>query len=66
MCEPLFYPAEVREVFSLPDGWQPQGLLTVGYADRPGRLKSRKPVSEFVVFARDHRGRVPNRGREKT
>lgn len=66
MCAPLFCPAEVREVLSLPDGWQPQGLLTLGYAARPGRLKPRKPVSEFVVFAHDHRGREPHRGREKT
>jgi coenzyme F420-0:L-glutamate ligase / coenzyme F420-1:gamma-L-glutamate ligase len=59
MCAPLFCPAEVHEVLSLPDGWQPLGLLTLGYAALPGRLKPRKPISEFVIFASPDRGREP-------
>jgi coenzyme F420-0:L-glutamate ligase/coenzyme F420-1:gamma-L-glutamate ligase len=56
MCAPLFCPAEVREALSLPPDWQPQGLLTLGYAARPGKLKPRKPVSEFVVSGLLDRG----------
>jgi coenzyme F420-0:L-glutamate ligase/coenzyme F420-1:gamma-L-glutamate ligase len=51
MCAPLFCPSEVKLALGIPCDWQPQGLLTLGYPARPGKLKPRKPLSEFVVFA---------------
>ena len=52
MCAPLFCPSEVRHVLQLPEDWLPQGLITLGYPARPGKFKSRKAISEFVLFAR--------------
>ena len=51
MCAPLFCPSEVKLALGIPADWEPQGLLTLGYPARPGKLKPRKPLSEFVVFA---------------
>lgn len=51
MCAPLFCPAEVQQALAMPEDWQPQGLLTLGYPARPGKLKPRKVPSEFVIFA---------------
>lgn len=31
MCAPLFCPEVVREALSLPEDWQPQALITLGY-----------------------------------
>jgi F420 biosynthesis protein FbiB-like protein len=52
MCAPLFCQAAVHDVLAMPKDWQPQGLLTLGYPARPGKLKPRKPLSDFVIFAR--------------
>jgi F420 biosynthesis protein FbiB-like protein len=52
MCAPLFCPDAVRTVLSMPMEWQPQGLLTLGYPARPGKLKPRKPASAFASFIR--------------
>ncbi len=51
MCAPLFCPAEVEAVLGLPDGWEPQGLLTLGYPAGPGKIRERRPTSEFVAYA---------------
>lgn len=50
MCAPLFCPSEVRHALQLPGHWLPQGLITLGYPARPGKSKSRKAISEFVLF----------------
>lgn len=50
MCAPLFCPADVRSALNMADDWQPQGLITLGYPARPGKLKPRKPLSAFVTF----------------
>ena len=31
MCAPLFCPDVARETLDLPDDWQPQGMITLGY-----------------------------------
>jgi len=61
MCAPVFCPLEVKLALGIPEDWQPQGLLTLGYPARPGKLKPRKPLSEFVVFA----GALGGRGRNE-
>lgn len=49
MCAPLFCPDVVRTTLNLPDDWQPQGLLTVGYPDQT-RTKTRKPLEDVVLW----------------
>jgi F420 biosynthesis protein FbiB-like protein len=42
MCAPLFVPDTVREVLQLDADWEPQALITVGYA---GEQKAKERVS---------------------
>lgn len=49
MCAPLFVPARVRSVLDLPESWEPQAIVTLGYpAER--REKARRPLAECVVW----------------
>lgn len=50
MCAPLFCPDVVGKTLALPDDWQPQGLITLGYPAEV-RKKTRFPLSSRVVFA---------------
>ena len=49
MCAPLFIPALVRRVLELPDAWEPQALLTLGYPAEE-KQKERVPLYERVVW----------------
>jgi F420 biosynthesis protein FbiB-like protein len=49
MCAPLFCPHVVRDALALPAEWQPQALITIGYAAET-RQKSRVPLSKRVVY----------------
>ncbi|MBZ0296771.1 MAG: nitroreductase family protein [Anaerolineae bacterium] len=49
MCAPLFCPEVVRETLLLPDDWQPQGLVTLGYPAQT-REKTRHPLETSVVW----------------
>jgi F420 biosynthesis protein FbiB-like protein len=51
MCAPLFCVPLVQEVLQLPDSWQPQALLTIGYPpDDAARGKAREPLESRVVW----------------
>jgi coenzyme F420-0:L-glutamate ligase / coenzyme F420-1:gamma-L-glutamate ligase len=41
MCAPLFCPEVVRSVLDLAQDWEPQALITLGYAADAGRLRPR-------------------------
>jgi nitroreductase len=49
MCAPLFIPALVRDALDLPEAWEPQAVLTLGYPAEE-RTKERAPLSERVVW----------------
>jgi nitroreductase len=49
LCAPLFCQETVREALGLPDDYEPQGLIALGYPDET-RDKTRKPLTTRVVF----------------
>ncbi len=49
MCAPLFVPDIVRAALDLPDDWQPQGLITLGYPAET-KTKTRHPLEMSVVW----------------
>jgi coenzyme F420-0:L-glutamate ligase/coenzyme F420-1:gamma-L-glutamate ligase len=49
MCAPLFCSDVVKDALSLPDDWQPQALLTMGYPAET-REKTRKPLEASVTW----------------
>lgn len=48
LCAPLFCQAVVRATLHLPNDWEPQALITLGYPANPGKLTPRHPVSRWV------------------
>lgn len=49
MCAPLFCPDVVRQSLNLPDDWQPQALITLGYPAET-RDKTRHPLEMSVLW----------------
>lgn len=49
MCAPLFCADEVRAVLDLPEDWEPQALITVGYPAEEPR-KARENLETRVVW----------------
>jgi coenzyme F420-0:L-glutamate ligase / coenzyme F420-1:gamma-L-glutamate ligase len=49
MCAPLFCPDIVRAALELPDDWQPQGLIALGYPAQE-REKTRHPLEKSVLW----------------
>lgn len=49
MCAPLFAPDLVRSTLDLPADWEPQALVTLGYAAET-RIQTRRPLSEVVCW----------------
>jgi F420 biosynthesis protein FbiB-like protein len=49
LCAPLFAPDLVREVLALPSHWQPQAILTLGYAAEQ-KNRERAPLAAQVVW----------------
>ena len=49
MCAPLFCPDLVKQTLDLPDDWQPQALLTVGYPAET-KEKTRHPLESRVLY----------------
>ncbi len=50
LCAPLFAPAVVRAALALPDGWEPHGLITLGYPAEAGRPATRRPLEDLVLW----------------
>lgn len=49
MCAPLFAPDLVCDVLDLPSDWQPQALITLGYAAEE-KTKTREPLGTRVLW----------------
>jgi coenzyme F420-0:L-glutamate ligase / coenzyme F420-1:gamma-L-glutamate ligase len=49
MCAPLFCGDVVAAALALPEGWQPQGLITLGRPAAAGKERGRKPLGEVVI-----------------
>lgn len=49
MCAPLFVPELVRTVLALPEDWEPQALITLGYPAE-SKEKDRAPLASRVVW----------------
>jgi nitroreductase len=49
VCAPLFTPHLVSDTLGLPDEWQPQGLITLGYPAQT-RTKTRHLLQSKVKF----------------
>ena len=49
LCAPLFCPQAVRAALALPDDWQPQGLLTLGFAAET-KEKTRHSLESRVLY----------------
>jgi F420 biosynthesis protein FbiB-like protein len=49
MCAPLFVPEIIKIELELPDDWQPQALITLGYAAET-KEKTRNPLEKSVLW----------------
>ena len=52
-CAPAFCKAEVRKVLRLPDEFEPQALVTLGYAAEKPEAPRRKPLREILVHSQE-------------
>ena len=54
MCAPLFVPELVRDVLEIPDHWEPQVLITLGYPAEghaaSDKVKERAPLESRVLW----------------
>ncbi len=50
LCAPLFAPTVVQRALELPDSWQPQGLVLLGWPEGPGKERGRRPSTEVTVY----------------
>jgi len=48
MCAPLFCPDTVAGALSLPKGWEPQSLVTLGMPANAGKPATRRPLEEVL------------------
>ena len=51
-CAPLFAPDVVRRELQLPDDWEPQAAITLGYPRHVSAYRDRKPLEQVVRYIR--------------
>jgi F420 biosynthesis protein FbiB-like protein len=50
VCAPLFAPQAARLALDLPESWEPQGLVLLGYPAAPGQARPRRPLDKIAHF----------------
>jgi coenzyme F420-0:L-glutamate ligase/coenzyme F420-1:gamma-L-glutamate ligase len=50
ICAPLFAPRVAQKALDLPDSWQPQALILLGYPAQEPKPRSRRPLEEVTKF----------------
>jgi F420 biosynthesis protein FbiB-like protein len=50
LCAPLFCADVVRTTLALPEAWQPQSIITLGYPANNGKPPIRKALDEVVLW----------------
>jgi F420 biosynthesis protein FbiB-like protein len=50
MAAPMYCPEVVREAIDLPEYFEPQALVLLGYSAAPGKLRQRRGFGEVVEF----------------
>lgn len=50
MCAPLFAPHAAQKALELPETWQPQALILLGYPSKEPAPRSRRPLEEVTKF----------------
>lgn len=50
MCAPLFAPAAAQQALDLPEAWEPQALILLGYPAQIPPARRRRPIEEIARF----------------
>lgn len=50
VCAPLFAQATVQAALDLPENWEPQGMILLGYSGGPPTVRDRLPVAEVARY----------------
>jgi coenzyme F420-0:L-glutamate ligase/coenzyme F420-1:gamma-L-glutamate ligase len=50
VCAPLFAPTAVQHALGLPECWQPQGMILMGYPAKIPAARPRRSLDEVAVF----------------
>jgi F420 biosynthesis protein FbiB-like protein len=50
MCAPLFAPTAAQQALGLPQSWQPQALILLGYPAQIPPPRPRRPLEEVTLF----------------
>jgi coenzyme F420-0:L-glutamate ligase/coenzyme F420-1:gamma-L-glutamate ligase len=50
MCGPLFAPAAVREALDLPDDWEPQAVIVLGWPEGEPEPPDRRPLEDVTLW----------------
>jgi F420 biosynthesis protein FbiB-like protein len=50
LCAPLFSPDVVQAALACPPDWEPQGLITLGFADGDPKPRPRKSAEEVTIW----------------
>jgi coenzyme F420-0:L-glutamate ligase/coenzyme F420-1:gamma-L-glutamate ligase len=50
LCAPLFAPQAVRRALGLPESWQPQGMILLGYPATQPPAGERLPIDSLTIY----------------
>ena len=50
MCAPLFCPEVVANVLKLPEDWEPQSIITLGFPADAGKPCHRRPRADVTRY----------------